>query len=94
MATPLFPLTAPPPQADYRIGAPAQSAPPADKPVLAKQLADDTVNLPTSPAAIVARIEQLLKDGKRDEALVEWDRLRATYPDFPASDKLRETLGR
>lgn len=87
------PAPAPQPQADYRAGAPAQSAPPATKPALAKQLADDAASQPLYPAAIVVHIEQLLKEGKRDAALAEWDRLRATYPDYPVPDKLREALG-
>jgi len=82
------------PQADYRAGAPAQSAPAATKPALAKQLAEDAASQPIYPAAVVVHIEQLLKEGKRDEALAEWDRLRATYPDYPVPDKLREALGR
>lgn len=72
----------------------AEPAPAAPKAVPSHHFAEDVDGqLPYAPA-LVARIEQLLKEGKRDEALAEWERLRAAYPDYPVPDKLREALGR
>lgn len=88
VVTPAMPKTALQPQADYRAAASAS------KPALARHLAEETVTPPLYPPAVIARIEQLLSDGKRAEALAEWERLRAAYPDYPVPDKLRETLER
>lgn len=85
-ATPGLPKIALQPQADYRAAASDS------KPALARHLAEETVSQPLYPPAVIARIEQLLRDGKRAEALAEWERLRAAYPGYPAPDKLREAL--
>lgn len=67
-------------------------APIVAKPVPVQRLADEADGRPLYPPAMLARIEQLLKEGKRTEALAEWDRLRAAYPDYPVPDQLREAL--
>lgn len=101
------PAPPPPPQApapSVRLSAPAAAAPgvppseaPAPvvaKPVPAHRLADEADGQQLYPPAILARIEQLLKEGRRDEALAEWDRLRTAYPDYPLPEKLRDALKR
>lgn len=94
------PVVAPAPAAPPMPGSPpaygraagiATAPAPAAKPDAARNFAEEAVS---SPSAMVARIEQLLKDGKRDEALEEWERLRAAWPDYPVPVKLREALGR
>jgi hypothetical protein len=75
-------------------GTPLLREPVASKPALANRLVEDADGQPLYPPAMLARIEQLLKEGKRDEALAEWNRLRAIYPDYPVPDKVREALGR
>lgn len=103
------PAPPPPPQAPVpapsaRLSVPATVAPgvpsfdaPAPvvtKPVPVHRLADEADNQPLYPPAMLARIEQLLKEGKRDEALAEWERLRTAYPDYPVPEKLRDALRR
>ncbi|MRV73956.1 hypothetical protein GJ700_19800 [Duganella sp. FT92W] len=101
------PAPPPPPQApapSVRLSVPAAAAPgvpssEAPAPVVAKpvpthRLADEAEGQPLYPPAMLARIEQLLKEGRRDEALAELDRLRTAYPDYPVPEKLREALRR
>ncbi|GAB2878190.1 hypothetical protein GCM10027277_54560 [Pseudoduganella ginsengisoli] len=84
------PAYASPPAYGRTAGSAAIPAP-AAKQEAARSFVEETAN---SPSAMLAHIEQLLKDGKRDEALAEWERLRMSYPNYPIPDKLRETLGR
>jgi hypothetical protein len=72
----------------------AEPAPTAPKAMPSHHFTEDTDSQVPYAPALVARIEQLLKEGRRDEALAEWERLRAAYPDYPVPDKLREALGR
>lgn len=38
--------------------------------------------------AWLVKIERLLKENERPQALAEWQKFRAAYPDYPVPDKL------
>ncbi len=75
------------PSAERRAAAPTQ-------PGIATTASAEPPGALISPPGLVARIERLLKEGKRDEAQAEWERLRTTFPDYPVPAALREALGR
>jgi hypothetical protein len=44
------------------------------------------------PSAWLQKIEDLLKANERDEAIAEWQKFRAAYPDYPVPDKVSENF--
>jgi outer membrane protein assembly factor BamD (BamD/ComL family) len=75
------------------VRAPPPPAPPASAPAPAREMAvhsaaDIEVNL--YPEHWISDIQQMLKDGRRDDAIKNLEAFRKRYPDYKLPDDLRD----
>lgn len=96
------PAPPPPPSAELETYSAPAAAPPAPQPIAQERSAMEVTarrNRSEAPKAAqpdpklwLASIDEMLKAGLQRDAVEEWDRFRAAWPDYPVPDQTRARI--